>query len=85
MSDNPLETRKLGYLYALGQVGIEMVAPLVVGLFADYYLGISPWLAVFGAVVGFAGGLVHLIWMLKYFDKLKRATKSQPPQPHEKP
>ena len=48
-------------LYALAsQVGVEMVAPLVIGLVFDSYQGTSPVGAVCGAVLGFVGGMVHL-------------------------
>jgi F0F1-type ATP synthase assembly protein I len=57
-SPNPKE---FGRYVALGQVGLEMVAPIVVGLLLDHYLGWTPWALVGGAVLGLAGGLVHLI------------------------
>lgn len=82
MSDNPLETRKLGYLFALGQVGMEMVVPLVGGLFADHYFGTSPWLTVIGAVAGFAAGITHLLMLLNQMDKL---SKKEPPEQSKGP
>ena len=45
----------------LSQVGLEMVAPIGLGLLADYGLGTSPWGVIVGAVFGLSGGLVHLI------------------------
>jgi F0F1-type ATP synthase assembly protein I len=45
----------------MAQVGIEMVVPIGLGLALDYWLGWTPWLTVAGAILGFAGGLVHLI------------------------
>jgi F0F1-type ATP synthase assembly protein I len=53
--------KDLGRYLALGQVGLEMVVPIGVGLALDYYLGWSPWGVVVGTVVGFTGGLYHLI------------------------
>ncbi len=50
---------------ALGQIGMEMVSPIVVGLLVDYWLGWAPWVTVIGAVVGFAGGMAHLLTILK--------------------
>ncbi len=45
----------------LSQVGLEMVAPIGLGLLVDYLLGSSPWGVILGAVLGLVGGLVHLI------------------------
>ncbi len=48
----------------LAQVGLEMVAPIAVGLLLDYQLETLPWITVAGAVIGFAGGLYHLVAIL---------------------
>jgi ATP synthase protein I len=53
--------KDLGRYVAFGQVGLEMVVPIVIGLAVDYYLGCGPWGVIVGTVVGFSGGLVHLI------------------------
>jgi ATP synthase protein I len=53
--------KDLGRYVAMGQVGLEMVAPIGIGLAVDYYLGCAPWGVIVGTVVGFTGGLVHLI------------------------
>ncbi len=55
------EGKDLGRYMALGQVGMEMVVPIAVGLAADYFIGWGPWGAIVGTVLGFAGGLTHLI------------------------
>ena len=49
---------------ALAQVGTEMVAPLIVGLVLDFQLDTKPWLTLAGVVLGFAGGLYHLVAVL---------------------
>jgi F0F1-type ATP synthase assembly protein I len=59
--DRQAERRRLGQYLALAQAGTEMVMPFVVGLIADHYLGTLPWLTLTGIVVGFVGGLVHMI------------------------
>jgi F0F1-type ATP synthase assembly protein I len=64
MPKGPPDSKELGYYIALAQVALEMVAPLGVGIGLDYYFGWSPWGAVVGAVLGFVGGLVHLIVMV---------------------
>jgi F0F1-type ATP synthase assembly protein I len=48
----------------MAQVGIEMVAPIGLGVALDYWLGWTPWATVAGAVFGFVGGLVHLVSMM---------------------
>ena len=48
---------QLGQCYlALGQVSMELVAPVILGLVLDHYLGWSPWGVVGGAVLGLCGG-----------------------------
>jgi F0F1-type ATP synthase assembly protein I len=54
---------------ALSQVGFEMVVPIGLGVVVDHYLGTKPWLTVAGAVLGFVGGLVHLISLSSKGDK----------------
>jgi F0F1-type ATP synthase assembly protein I len=61
MQIGPTGSRELGRYFALSQIGMEMVAPIGLGLALDYWLGWSPWGAVIGAVLGFVGGLAHLI------------------------
>lgn len=61
MRIGPPDPKELGRYFALSQVGMEMVAPIALGLALDYWLGWSPWGAVVGAVLGFVGGLTHLI------------------------
>jgi F0F1-type ATP synthase assembly protein I len=55
------DPKELGRLYALGQVGLEMVAPIGLGVALDHYLGWTPWATVVGAVVGLVGGIAHLL------------------------
>jgi F0F1-type ATP synthase assembly protein I len=44
-------------------LGIELIAPLLVGLFGGYWLdgkfGTAPWLLITGTVLGFAAGFLH--------------------------
>ena len=37
------DRKEMGRYVALGQIGLEMVAPIVVGLVMDHYLGWTPW------------------------------------------
>jgi F0F1-type ATP synthase assembly protein I len=61
--------RQMGKFVALAQVGLEMVAPLVLGLVADHYFNWSPWGTIVGAVAGLVFGLWHLIIILNRFDE----------------
>jgi F0F1-type ATP synthase assembly protein I len=49
-----------------------MVAPIVVGLFADYGLETLPWLTVTGAVLGLVGGFYHLYKLEQRRDSPKK-------------
>jgi F0F1-type ATP synthase assembly protein I len=53
---------------ALSQIGLEMVAPIVIGLLLDHYLGWTPWALVAGAVLGLVGGFMHLVHLLNKMD-----------------
>jgi hypothetical protein len=66
---NPRETR---YYFALAQIGLEMVAPIGIGLFIDYLFGWLPWATATCAVVGFVGAMVHLIVMVQQHDAEER-------------
>ncbi len=62
------DRNEMGRYVALGQIGTEMVAPIVVGLVADHYLGCRPWGVIAGAVLGPVVGLVHLVHLLNKTD-----------------
>lgn len=64
MPGPPQYTRELGYYVALAQVGMEMAAPIGLGLVLDYYLGWAPWGVIGGAIFGLVGGFVHLVALL---------------------
>jgi F0F1-type ATP synthase assembly protein I len=53
--------REMGRYLALSQIGVEMAAPVVVGVLLDRYFGFGPWGAIGGAVLGLVGGLIHLV------------------------
>ena len=61
--------REVGLYFALAQVGLEFALPTVIGLVLDHYLGTSPWLTVGLTVVGFVGGITHLVLLLRQFDR----------------
>ena len=53
---------------SLSQVGLEMVAPIGLGLALDLLLGWLPWGVIVGAVLGFSVGLIHLIVVVSKDD-----------------
>jgi F0F1-type ATP synthase assembly protein I len=68
----PPDSRELGFYVALAQVGLEMVAPIGIGLALDYYFGWLPWATVICTVVGFVSGMVHLVVMVQKHDAEQR-------------
>ena len=65
MPEDPPDSRELGYYFALAQVGVEMVAPLGIGLGLDFYFGWLPWATVTGAVLGFVGAGYAIVRRVK--------------------
>jgi F0F1-type ATP synthase assembly protein I len=75
MTEQNRESRNSGLYAAMAQCGIEMVAPLGLGAWLDYAMGWTPWAAVAGAVIGFVGGMTHLIWMSNKLDQAQSKKK----------
>ena len=67
------DQKELGFYFALGQVGLEMVVPIGIGIAIDSYLNWSPWATAGGAVLGLFGGLTHLVVLL---NQQERSAKS---------
>lgn len=72
MPDTPPDNRELGHYLAMAQVGMEMVAPLILGLVVDHYAGTRPWGLIIGAVIGFVGGIAHLVTLGNRKDRAGR-------------
>jgi F0F1-type ATP synthase assembly protein I len=58
------DRKQMGHYFALAQVSLEMVVPLVIGIFLDHAFHWE-WAAITGAVLGFAVGLLHLVVLVK--------------------
>jgi F0F1-type ATP synthase assembly protein I len=69
MSGGPDNQRKFGLALLLGQTGMEMVAPIGLGVVLDRWLGCLPWLTITGAVLGFVGGLGHMVFLANRINK----------------
>jgi F0F1-type ATP synthase assembly protein I len=54
-------SKDLARYAAIGQVGLEMAVPPVVGWYLDSLYGWGPWGVIIGAALGLVGGLVHLV------------------------
>jgi len=65
---------------ALAQVGMEMVAPVAIGLFIDYRWDSLPWGTAIGAAVGFIGGFAHIFALLNRFEDNDRRSHDQEPK-----
>lgn len=65
-SRNFIERR---WYVVLGTLGLEMVAPIGVGVYLDRTLNTTPWLSMSGVVVGFVGGMWHLVWTLRTINR----------------
>jgi len=74
----PGDPKEVGRLMALASVGAEMVAPIVMGLLLDKYLGWQPWGVVAGAVLGCVGGILHLA-MLGNIQERRRQQEAKKP------
>jgi hypothetical protein len=68
----PPDSGETGFYFALAQVGVEMVAPMLLGLLLDWWLGWMPWATVIGLGLGSVGGMVHLVLMVRQHDAEKR-------------
>jgi F0F1-type ATP synthase assembly protein I len=79
MVPNPPERSDLGRLLAQSQLGLEMVAPIILGLVLDQYLNWTPppWGVIGGAVLGLVIGLVHAVRLTNREDR----PGSSPPGP----
>ena len=72
MADEGPNPRQLGKYLALAQVGVEMVAPIGLGVWLDFILDWVPWLTIAGVVLGFALGIYHLLVLTKQDDSSSR-------------
>jgi F0F1-type ATP synthase assembly protein I len=78
MSQEPTP-REMGYYLALAQTGVEMVVPAVLGFYLDQWLDTNPWIMCIAAALGFAGGLIHLIAILKQKERDESSDTKPPP------
>jgi len=73
----PPDAREMGFNFTLAQVGVEMVVPLIVGLVIDRYANTSPWFTISGVILGFVGGVTHIV-VLTNQQEAARRDKNKP-------
>ncbi len=73
------DSKEFSRYVAMSQVGLEMVAPIILGLVLDSYLGWAPWGLVGGAAFGLFGGLAHLVHLLGKEDSTPARDGKPPP------
>jgi F0F1-type ATP synthase assembly protein I len=49
----------------LATLGVEMVAPIGLGIYLDSQFGTTPWLSIIGVGFGFIGSMMHLTLALR--------------------
>jgi F0F1-type ATP synthase assembly protein I len=64
MAPRPLDPKEMGFYASLAQIGLEMAAPAGIGLWLDHRFDWHPWGVIVGAVLGFLGGMLHLLQLL---------------------
>jgi len=69
VADRSSPEHDVGFYYALAYSGLEMVAPIAIGVYLDNRFGWSPWATVIGVVVGLVGGMAHMLLMLKRHEE----------------
>jgi F0F1-type ATP synthase assembly protein I len=74
------DPRDVGFYYSLAQVGLEMVAPVAVGVLIDVYLDTRPWAIIIGALLGLVTGFAHLISLLNQRTRAEAERKKREKQ-----
>lgn len=63
---------RLAQYAALSQVGVEMVAPILVGVFLDFKFEWAPWGSICGTILGLLFGIVRLVTLQQESLKQKK-------------
>ena len=78
MPDQQPDNRELGFYLSISQVGLEMVAPVLLGWLLDVWLGWQPWAIITGAVLGLVLGVTHLVLILDRHNQPDSSRKDPP-------
>jgi F0F1-type ATP synthase assembly protein I len=82
---DPAGRKDLARYMALSQVGLEIVGPAVLGLLLDSRMGWGPWGLIAGTILGFIGGLVHLVHLANKANEDENKARNQSPRPNGSP
>jgi F0F1-type ATP synthase assembly protein I len=69
--EQPIPERDLRFYYTLAQTGIEMVVPIGIGAWLDYWRGWTPWATLAGAVIGPIVGITHMVRLVNAHEAKK--------------
>jgi F0F1-type ATP synthase assembly protein I len=69
------DSKEMRFYLSLAQVGTEMVGPMLFGLLLDWMFHWLPWATVIGAVLGFVGGMYHMISLLSAHNREEERKK----------
>lgn len=61
MTDDEKTNALMRRLATISSVGTEMAAPVIIGVLMDWWLNTMPWFTIALTVLGFVGGVYHLI------------------------
>jgi F0F1-type ATP synthase assembly protein I len=64
--DQPRGSRDTQSNLVLAQAGLEMVAPIGIGVLLDSYFSCRPWGTVAGVVIGLVGGIAHIVYVVNH-------------------
>ena len=64
-----------GKYFALAQCGFEMVAPMILGIYLDKWLNTTPWFTLGSIVLGFVGGIAHMVILSNQIQKDEKRKK----------
>ena len=59
------EFRMMAKVAQIGQIGMEMAAPVALGVLVDWWLGTLPWFTIVGALLGPTLGFIHLLALIR--------------------
>jgi len=77
VSLNATNAMNAGRYYALAQCGIEMVAPMIGGVYLDKWFNTNPIFTISTVVLGFVGGITHMIIISNQIEKAEKEEKER--------
>lgn len=75
MSEDSPGPSKFARYAELSQIGMEMAAPIGLGVLLDRWMAWGPWGVIIGAILGLVGGMAHLVSILNARSSSESSTK----------